>query len=76
MSILLFGISHNTTPVEVRQKFSFDDEQKLTLLQNLTMEEEIEEAVILSTCNRMEIYAVSGKRRIRAECLPLSAAML
>jgi glutamyl-tRNA reductase len=61
MSILLFGISHNTTPVEVRQKFSFDDEQKLTLLQNLTMEEEIEEAVILSTCNRMEIYAVSGE---------------
>lgn len=59
MAVLLFCISHKSAPVEIREKFSFDDEQKLELLRKMTLEREISEAVVLATCNRTEIYAVT-----------------
>ncbi len=58
MTILLVGLNHQTTPVELREKFTLSDDA----LQNAYLElrnqiEVMTEVVILSTCNRLELYA-------------------
>src|SRR5438105_4422634 len=56
MSIFVVGINHKTAPITLREKvyFSFD---KLTLyLQDLVYRTIAREAVLLSTCNRSELY--------------------
>ena len=58
MQIKVLGLNYKTAPVEVREKFSLDKESIRRGLENLDDYDEIEEAVILSTCNRTEIYAV------------------
>jgi glutamyl-tRNA reductase len=52
-----FGLNHKTAPVEVREKLHIE-EAEVPLFLNL-MKQTLSECVILSTCNRTEIYAVS-----------------
>lgn len=52
MKIVLVGMSHRTAPVEVRERFAVSDPGPI--LRKLTSSEEIEEAVLISTCNRVE----------------------
>ena len=59
MTLLVIGINHKCSPIEIREKISFNTEYQLTLLHELTQYENISEAVILSTCNRTEIYTNS-----------------
>lgn len=56
MSIYLLSLSHKSTPLEVRSLFSYTEEQKEQVLRELLSFDCIEEAVLISTCNRMEIY--------------------
>ena len=58
MHIIVFGLNHNTAPVEVREKLSIPDESLPVVLHKLRSGH-IEEAVIVSTCNRTEIYFCS-----------------
>ena len=58
MQLIILGLNHKTAPVEVRERFSIDKEMVRTGLCHLNEYEDIDEAVILSTCNRSEIYAV------------------
>ncbi len=61
MKICLIGLSHKTAPVEVREKIAFSSPQKLEEgLISLRKIEHVKEVVILSTCNRVEIYLISG----------------
>ena len=55
--ILLVGLSHKTAPLEVRESVSFRSSQILEALP--VLRDELGEAVILSTCNRSEIYTVT-----------------
>ena len=54
----LVGISHHRTPVEVRERVAFDLEGAAALARELAGSEG--EAVVLSTCNRTEVYAVGA----------------
>lgn len=56
MGIYLLSLSHKTTPVEVRALFAYSEAQKEAVLAELTADGSIDEAVVLSTCNRTEIY--------------------
>ena len=56
---VVLGISHKTAPVEIRELFSFSKESLEVAVTKLNEIPYIEECVILSTCNRIEIYAVS-----------------
>lgn len=58
MQLVVLGLNHKTAPVEVRECFSFSEEQVKTALRHLHEYEEISECVLLSTCNRTEMYAV------------------
>ena len=56
--MIVAGISHVTAPIEVREKLTFRPPDAVRELAHLRDERLIREGVILSTCNRTEIYAV------------------
>jgi len=56
MTLLAFGINHKTAPVDIREKVAFAPEKLSLALQELTQQTPINEAAILSTCNRTELY--------------------
>jgi glutamyl-tRNA reductase len=55
MHILIFGLNHNTAPIEIREKLYIPEEKVPDILSKITTSH-IREAVIVSTCNRTEIY--------------------
>src|SRR5690348_17332743 len=59
MSLVVIGLSHHSSPVTVRERFAFPEERIPAALQSLRDSGAAEEAAILSTCNRVEIYAAT-----------------
>lgn len=62
--IVTLGLSHHSSPVELRERFAFAESRIPEALQILRQSGNIEEAVILSTCNRVEIYAVAADSHV------------
>lgn len=58
MDFAVVGVNHNNTPINIRETVSFTDTQKIEGI-NFLLDNGIEEAVILSTCNRSEVYIYS-----------------
>ena len=56
MTLSVLGLNHKTAPVDVREKIAFSPEQITAAYQSLNELSSIEECVIVSTCNRTEIY--------------------
>jgi glutamyl-tRNA reductase len=56
MPLIALGINHLTAPVSLREQVAFDEDAAGTALLELTREPGVEEAMILSTCNRTELY--------------------
>ncbi len=56
MSLLALGINHKTAPVKIREQLSFAPDSIPMALKDLTEQDTVNEAVILSTCNRTEVY--------------------
>ncbi len=64
MPIVVLGISHRTSPVTVRERFAFNEAEAPAIFEKLRTAGLAQEAVILSTCNRVEIYvATDGDER-------------
>lgn len=57
MDIIVVGINHKKTPLEVREKVAFTEKMVVESLNTLSLNDSIKECVILSTCNRSEIIA-------------------
>ena len=60
MSIVCLGLNHRTASVDVREKFAFPESRIPEVLEKLRVTAQVTEAVILSTCNRVEIYAATN----------------
>ncbi len=58
MQLVVLGLNHKTAPVEIRERFSLSKEKIREGFLHLREYGELHEAVVLSTCNRNEIYAV------------------
>ncbi len=58
MEIVLVGLNHRTAPVEVRERVSFTAEQSRKAAEELRSRGILQETLVLSTCNRSEIYGV------------------
>lgn len=56
MHLVTYGINHTTAPVAMREKLSFDADKLPLALTSLMLNDSVIEAVIVSTCNRTEIY--------------------
>ncbi|MCK5729270.1 MAG: glutamyl-tRNA reductase [Methylococcales bacterium] len=59
MTLIALGINYNTAPVSIRERLAFPTETLNTALQQLLHTKPIQEAAILSTCNRTEFYCQS-----------------
>ncbi|MFP4055690.1 MAG: glutamyl-tRNA reductase [Candidatus Brocadiia bacterium] len=57
MNIRVAGLNHRTAPVKVRESLAFPRHRVPEALSALRAEDDVEEAVVLSTCNRVEVYA-------------------
>ena len=58
MYLLYVGVTHRVAPLSVLERVHFSDEEKIVALKKLKAEKSILEDVILSTCNRTELYLV------------------
>jgi glutamyl-tRNA reductase len=56
--VALIGCSHHTAPIEIRERVAFSPEQAVAAAGELRRQGILEEAVVLSTCNRSELYGV------------------
>src|SRR5688572_25767187 len=59
MPLVVIGINHRTAPVEIREKVVFAGEELPAALRGLTSVPGVREALIVSTCNRTELYCVA-----------------
>ncbi|MFB4210763.1 glutamyl-tRNA reductase [Shouchella sp. JSM 1781072] len=61
MHTIVVGVNYKSAPVEIREKLAFDEEQLPAALAQLRSAKSIMECVILSTCNRTELYVVADQ---------------
>jgi len=66
MNVVVIGLSHHSSPVELRERFAFAEAKIPEALKSLRESGFADEAVILSTCNRVEIYAATSLEPARA----------
>jgi len=64
--LLALGISHKTAPVALRERLAFSEREASEFARQATATAEVREAVVISTCNRTEVYLVVGDP-VRAE---------
>jgi glutamyl-tRNA reductase len=62
MPLIILGINHSTAPVEIREKVAINRPEYAERVQQLLQIDGIEEAVILGTCNRTEIYCLCANQ--------------
>ncbi|MGB1127931.1 MAG: glutamyl-tRNA reductase [Opitutales bacterium] len=60
-SLFVLGSSHHQAPLEVRERFALNAEQTLNLQAALGEDPDIRECLVLSTCNRLEIYGITSE---------------
>ena len=69
MMFVVCGLNHKTAPINVREKVASSSAIQDFLLHNLLSLPDINEAAILSTCNRMEIYCYTHNPRVLSSWL-------
>ena len=58
MGLLLVGLSHHTAPLEVRERVVYEGEEAISALRRIKEETSVPQAMLLSTCNRTELYVL------------------
>ena len=68
MPLQILGLNHNTAPVEIREQVAFAGDEVARALERLTALDGVDEAVLLSTCNRTEFYVIgenAGREQLK-----------
>src|ERR1051325_2297264 len=61
MEILCVGLSHHTAPIEIRERFAVPDSHLPAAAAELAQRHGLSEAVIVSTCNRVDFYVAAER---------------
>lgn len=72
MAVIVLGVSHHGAPLDVRERLAFRTVEVVPALERLRDTSGAREGVLLSTCNRTELYLVEGEQ----ECAPAGWALL
>ena len=67
MGVIVIGVSHRTAPIDVRERLAFAADEVAPALAHVRAHGRVREAVLLSTCNRTELYAVTDAGADAAE---------
>lgn len=62
LDIVLLGLNHKTAPVELRECLAFSKEETFVALKSFQESSVVNEAVLISTCNRVEVIIVTGDK--------------
>ncbi|GGD43206.1 glutamyl-tRNA reductase [Pseudoxanthomonas indica] len=73
MTLWVLGLNHQTAPVELRERVAFDGSALPSALASLRALPQVEEAALLSTCNRTELYAITSDGQALADWLATHA---
>src|SRR5437879_8428999 len=65
--IVLIGLNHRTAPVELRERVSFTEEAARLASEQLRSQGVLSETLVLSTCNRSELYGVPPESTLSAK---------
>jgi glutamyl-tRNA reductase len=81
LELLLLGVNHRSAPVALRERLAFSPEETHQALGTLRTSPAVKEAMILSTCNRTEVYALAhdpaaGEEAIRSRLMTTKGADL
>ncbi|WP_422509927.1 glutamyl-tRNA reductase [Stenotrophomonas sp. GZD-301] len=76
MTLWVLGLNHQTAPVELRERASFGGDALPRALASLRDTPQVAEAVLLSTCNRTELYAIAESGQALADWLESHAGQL
>jgi glutamyl-tRNA reductase len=61
VSVVVIGLNHRSVPLDLLERMTIDDSRLAKALHDVSSREHVSEAVVLSTCNRTEIYVVAEK---------------
>jgi glutamyl-tRNA reductase len=61
MALIVAGVNHQTAPIEIREKLALAPSEIGPTLEKLKSESGAREAVVITTCNRTEFWAVEGE---------------
>ncbi len=61
MSVVVIGLNHRTVPLDLLERMTVDDARLGKALHDVESRDNVSEAVVLSTCNRLEIYVVAER---------------
>ena len=61
MKLQIVGCSHHTAPIELRERLAFSPEQTKTALAQMRTRFPGTESVLISTCNRVEVYTAADE---------------
>ncbi len=61
MSVVILGLNHRTVPLDLLERVTIDDTRLPKALHDVISRDHVSEAVVLSTCNRTEVYVVAEK---------------
>ncbi|MGQ0433621.1 MAG: glutamyl-tRNA reductase [Microthrixaceae bacterium] len=61
MSVVVIGLNHRSTPLDLLERMTIADAALPKALHNLVSRDDVSEAVVLSTCNRTEVYVVAER---------------
>ena len=74
MSLLAVGVSHRTAPVALLDQFAMGRDDRVKALHELVGSDHVREAIVLATCNRVEVFAEVDRfrqpRRTRGSARP------
>lgn len=69
MNIISVGVNHKTAPIEIRERISLSEVQNKEFVTELVSSGIAQEAMVVSTCNRTELYVVPGMAEVTGEYL-------
>ena len=73
--LLALGVSHKTAPVEIRERLHVPESQVAALLEGLRAAPAVQEALLLATCNRLEVYAAAAPGRADAAATSIETTL-
>lgn len=68
MNLFCIGLSHHTAGVSLRERFAVDAGMRAGLLEAMRLRASLPEVVLLSTCNRVEVYGLAPDAALAARC--------
>src|SRR5258706_12790102 len=74
IGVVVLGVSHRTAPVALRERLSVVPEQMDPTLRELKTLPGVREIALLSTCNRVEIYAVTSDAEVALRAMSVDLA--